>query len=138
MLLASLLIALHVVADLFWIGSIFAVALLLAKGPGDARQRGASARLIYRVIAAPAFGIAFLTGVGRLGMNATHYFKETHYMHGKLPLALGVIALHHILGARARKMESGEASDAGPALGLGLGLAAMAVGAAVLVVLKPF
>lgn len=130
--------ALHVVADLFWIGSILSVALLLAKGPGDARQRGAAARLIYRTIAAPAFGIAFLAGTIQLGMNPTLYFKATHYMHGKLPLALGVIALHHVVGARTKKMEAGEVEDAGPALTLGLVIAAMAVGAALLALLKPF
>ncbi len=133
-----MLLALHVVADLFWIGSIFAVALLLAQGPGDARQRGGSARLVYRAISAPAFGLAFLAGGAQLAMNPTLYFKATHYMHGKLPLALAVIAIHHILGARARKMESGEVADAGPALPLGITLAFLAVGAALLAVLKPF
>lgn len=133
-----MLIALHVIADLFWIGSILSVALLLARGPGDARQRGAAARLVYRTLAAPSFGIAFLAGVALLGMNPTLYFKATHYMHGKLPLALGVVALHHVLGARAKKMEAGEAPDAGPALPLGLVLAVLAIGSALLVVLKPF
>jgi putative membrane protein len=71
-------------------------------------------------------------------MNPTLYFKATHYMHGKLPLALGVVALHHVLGARAKKMEAGEAPDAGPALTLGLVLAVLAIGSALLVVLKPF
>lgn len=130
--------ALHVVADLFWIGSIFAVALLLARGPGDARQRGAAARLVYRTIAAPAFGLAFVFGLIRLGLDPAHYFKATHYMHAKLPLALGVIGIHHVLGARARKMEAGEVTDAGPALGLGIGLAVLAAGAALLAVLQPF
>jgi putative membrane protein len=133
-----MLIALHVIADLFWIGSILSVALLLAKGPGDARQRGAAARLIYRTIAAPAFGVAFLAGIALLGLSPTLYFKATHYMHGKLPLALGVVALHHVLGARAKKMEAGQVEDAGPSLPLGLTLAALAVGSALLVVLKPF
>jgi putative membrane protein len=71
-------------------------------------------------------------------MNPTLYFKATHYMHGKLPLALGAVALHHVLGARAKKMEAGDVEDAGPSLPLGLTLAALAVGSALLVVLKPF
>lgn len=133
-----MLIALHVVADLFWIGSIAAVALLLARGPGDARQRGASARLVYRTISVPAFVVAFAAGVIQLAQNPTLYFKQTHYMHGKLPLALGVVALHHILGARARRMEAGEAQDAGPAAALGIAAGVLATGAAVLVLLKPF
>ncbi len=133
-----MIIALHVIADLFWIGSIVAVALLLARGPGDARQRGASARLVYRTIAVPAFVVAFLAGAIQLGSNPTLYFKATHYMHGKLPLALGVVALHHVLGARARRMEAGEVSDAGPAGVLGGVTAALAVGAALLVLFKPF
>jgi putative membrane protein len=133
-----MLLALHVIADLFWIGSIVSVALLLAKGPGDARQRGAAARLIYRSLAAPAFAVAFLAGVVQLGLNPTLYFKATHYMHGKLPLALAIVALHHMIGARARKMEAGDTQDAGPALGLGLAIAGMAVLSTLLVVLKPF
>lgn len=128
----------HVIADLFWIGSICAVALLLAKGPGDARQRGGSARLIYQTIAVPSFVAAFLAGAILLGTNLLLYFKTTHYMHGKLPLTIGVIAIHHILGSRAKKMEAGEIQDAGSALQLGGALAVMAVLATGLVMLKPF
>lgn len=130
--------ALHVIADLFWVGSILSVALLLAQGPGDARQRGEAARLVYRAVATPAFVVAFLAGLVMLGLDPTLYFKATHFMHAKLPLALGFVGLHHALGARARKMADGQADSAGPAMPLGIGAAALAVASALLALLKPF
>ena len=131
----TLLLPVHVTANLVWIGSILAVVLVLAKGPGDARQRGATARLLYRTLAVPGFVVSLTMGVVKLALDPTYYFKVTHFMHAKLALVAVIIGLHHVIGARARKMEDGEAADAGmiPVLGQ---LVAVLAFATVLVVLN--
>jgi putative membrane protein len=58
-------------------------------------------------------------------------------MHGKLTFALAVIALHHVIGARVKKMARGEAEGANVS-GLALGLFLCAVVAVFFVVTKPF
>ena len=82
------LIPAHVSANLLWIGSIVAVGLLLAKGPGDARARGEAGRLVYRTLSVPAFALSFVLGLAVLAQDPTFYFKTTHFMHLKLTLAL--------------------------------------------------
>ena len=131
-----MLLALHIIMNLAWIGSILSVGVLLAKGPGDGKTRGGSARTVYKLLAAPAFGFALLLGLAQLAQDPTFYFKTTHFMHAKLTLAAAAIGLHHALGALAKKMESGE-RESGPAGALTLGLAACAAGAAMLATLKP-
>ncbi len=134
--LAHLLVVLHVVADMVWVGSILSVAVLLsAKPSGD--EPGAAARLVYQKLANPAFMAAFGFGAARLVLDLRAYFVLTHFMHAKLLFALGVIALHHVIGARAKKRAgagSASASLAPLALAL-LGCAALTVYFAVL---KPF
>jgi uncharacterized membrane protein len=132
------LLVLHVVTNLIWIGSILAVAVLLARGPGGARQRGEAGRVVYRWLAGPSSGLALALGLIELGMNPTLYLKATHWMHGKLPLAFIVFGLTHALGARSRRMASGEAPDEGPALAFGGVILALGAGAAGLALLKPF
>lgn len=134
----SLLLALHVVANLVWIGSILAVALVLSHGAGDAKVRGETALMLYRRLSTPGFVLAFLLGVVVLASNATYYLRTSHFMHAKLLLALGVIGLHHVIGARAKKLAAGTTQDIGPVLVLALVLLLLAAGAAILAVLKPF
>jgi putative membrane protein len=59
-------------------------------------------------------------------------------MHAKLPLALGVIALHHLLGARARRAERGETTALRPVPLMTALLAVLAAGSAWLALSKPF
>ena len=133
----GLLLLVHVIANLVWIGSILAVAVALV-GSAEPKIRGQSGRNIYRKLAAPAFGVSFLAALALLFLNLKLYFVQTHWMHGKLPLALAVIALHHVIGARAKALESGKRSEAGPIAALGGALFVCALGAAALVILKPF
>ncbi|MBI4953870.1 MAG: hypothetical protein HY908_17735 [Myxococcales bacterium] len=130
------LIWLHVVGLVLWIGSIVAVGVLLASRHGEPRTRGALGYEIYLWLSVPAFVLAFGAGFGRLLSDTTLYFKQTHFMHGKLAVALVAIALHHVLGARAKKMARGTAEGAGPALPLALAIAACAVVAALFVVFR--
>lgn len=131
--------ALHVASNLVWIGSLLAVGLLLARGPGSVAERGAAAAAVYRSLAVPAFVASFVLGLLQLTSNLTYYLKQTHFMHAKLMLALIIIALHHVLGARARRAaSSGAASDVGPAGTLTAAIGVSALLAVLIVELKPF
>ncbi len=136
--MSDLVLAVHVAADVVWIGAIVAVAIVLSSTAGDAPVRGKLGLSIYRSLAAPAFSVAFVAGAVRLAQNSSFYFQQTHFMHAKLTLALGVIALHHILGARAKRMASGQAADAGPARALGVVILGLAAAIVFLVEVKPF
>lgn len=125
-------------ANLFWIGSIVAVGLLIAAPKPDLAVRGSLARLVYLRVAVPAFAVSFVTALLRLAMTPGYYFGATHFMHPKLLLGLGVIGLHHVLGARARRAERGEANAVGGVPALTITLAVLAAGAAWLGVSKPF
>jgi protoporphyrinogen IX oxidase len=130
--------SLHVVANLVWVGSALSLSLLLARGPGDASQRGEAGRLLFRALANPASLVSLVLGLAMLGLEPTLYFKASHYMHAKLPLALAALGLTHALGARARRMAEGIVQDAGPAGALGGALGALSLAAALLALLKPF
>jgi len=73
-----------------------------------------------------------------LGMQWRLYLVASHWMHGKLPLALAVIALHHVIGGRAKALASGSRKEAGPVGTLGIALFLAAALAALLAVTKPF
>ncbi|MEO7114143.1 MAG: CopD family protein [Polyangiaceae bacterium] len=102
-MLESLLVTIHVIANLIWIGSIVSVGVLLSTAtPENAQSYGLAARKIYLSIATPAFGISFLFGIARLSMSASTYM-HLHWFHAKLTFALAVIALHHVIGAKAKR-----------------------------------
>jgi putative membrane protein len=138
-----ILVAIHVTANVVWIGSILAVGRLLAAAEGDAKIRGVLARRVYRSLAVPAFATSFVAGALRLALSPDYYFVATHFMHAKLLLALVVIALHHVIGGRAKKAAAAAGDAAAAATGtsapaLELGLAVAAAGAIFLAVMKPF
>ncbi len=131
-----LLVWLHVVGNIVWIGAILAVGVAISAPTGDPKTRGEIALRVYMRLAVPAFVLSFVCGAVRLGLNPSYYLKEHHWMHGKLPLALGVIALHHVIGGRAKKLARGTVQDGGPAAILTLVLALAAVGAAFFAIFK--
>ena len=132
------LVALHVAANLVWIGAILSVALALVSRAGDGRVGAQIAYELYRRLAVPAFVVSFLAGVSRLVLSLDLYFVETKYMHGKLLFAVIVIGLHHVIGARAKAVATGRRSAPGPVGVLALLLLISAVAAALFVILKPF
>jgi protoporphyrinogen IX oxidase len=132
------LVALHVAANLVWIGAILSVALALVSRAGDGRVGAQIAYELYRRLAVPAFVVSFLAGVSRLVLDLELYFVETKYMHGKLFFAVIVIGLHHVIGARAKAVATGRRSAPGPVGVLALLLLISAVAAALFVILKPF
>ncbi len=146
--LSLIVIALHVVAVVAWIGGDLAMAVVATASTGDEKLRGALARKLYRVLASPGFGLAFLLGLWRLlsGWGAATVdangivvggYAKAHWMHVKLLLALIVIGVHHVMGARAKKMER-DGAPAGPMGVLGIVVAVCALGAVAMVVLRPF
>jgi len=107
----TLLIALHVMANLVWIGSIASVGWLTAAASrqDDPLVGKVVAELGYRLYkraAVPAFLVSFAFGLGRLLTDPGTYMR-LHWFHGKLTFALGVIALHHVIGAKARRTAAG-------------------------------
>lgn len=136
--LPSILITAHVIGDLLWIGSICATALILGDSAADPKERGRIAYRVYQRLANPGFILAFLTGLTQLVMNTQHYFVATKFMHGKLLFAFIVIGLHHVIGARAKRMSQGKVDDPGPAPAMGWGVLVLAALTAVFAVLKPF
>jgi putative membrane protein len=128
--MGSALIWLHVSGNIVWIGAILAAVVVMTSGAAEPKVRGALAAAVYGRLAVPAFVVSFVCGAIRLGLDAKHYLVESHWMHPKLTLALVVIGLHHVVGARAKKLASGAVADAGPAGVLGAVLGLCAIGAA--------
>jgi putative membrane protein len=132
------LVAVHVAANLVWIGAILSVALVLASRAAESRVAAQIAYDLYRKVAMPAFVVSFVTGLTRLLLSTELYFVETKYMHPKLLFAVLVIGLHHVIGARAKAVSTGRRSAPGPVGVLALLLGICAVAATLFVILKPF
>ncbi len=115
-MLTFFLITIHVLANLIWIGAISSVGFLLAwasKMPeAEGKIVGAMARRLYSIVAQPAFGVSFLFGVAVISTDVGSYM-HLHWLHGKLTLVLGVIALHHIIGSKTRKVAGGSMQQGG-------------------------
>lgn len=142
-----LIVTVHVLAVVVWIGALAAIGLV-ATGEGDVRVRGILARRIYLKAAVPGFGVAFAFGLIRLirGWNTAYMnpvgqmmvgYSKSPWMHSKLTLALVIIALHHVIGARTRKMAN-DGAPLGPLPMLTWIVLACAAGAVFFVVVRPF
>jgi putative membrane protein len=136
--LQSLLVAIHLIGNLVWIGAILSVGITLTLPVGTPVERGRIGRMLYLRLAVPAFLVSFTSGLVRLLLSLDLYFVQTKFMHGKLTFALVVIAVHHILGARAGRMASGKVATPGAAASLTMILLVAAAAAAFFAVLRPF
>jgi putative membrane protein len=103
------LVAVHLTANVVWIGALLAVALLAGRGPfsADPAEVGTLARRLHTALAVPAFAVSFAAGLARILLEPRVY-AHMPWMHAKLTLAFVVIVLHHIIGARARRLAGGE------------------------------
>ena len=130
-----LFVALHVTANVVWIGALLSVALILSRAaaapPGGvpAADLGQLARTVHVRLAVPAFITSFAAGVANIAQAPVAY-AHLPWFHAKLTFALVVIALHHVLGARARRVGGG---DVAAARGAGV-LAAVVFGCATITV----
>jgi putative membrane protein len=131
------LVALHVSANLVWIGSILAVAWLCGRARlrADGAEVGQFARGIYMRFSVPAFLIAVGAGLARLLMQPAAYL-HAHWMHGKLLLALVIIALHHVTGAKAKRIARADTDAETGTVAIVLGILLAATGAVALVTMK--
>jgi putative membrane protein len=131
------LIALHVVANLVWIGTLLSETLLLARAAwlADPVQAGFLARRLHTGLAVPAFLTSFVAGFARLWFARLEY-ATMPWMYAKLGFAVGVIALHHLIGARAKRVASGTVRAAQGAWLLGLLTALMSAGAVLFAIAK--
>jgi len=121
--MALFFVALHVVANVVWIGSILTVALLVYMGETKA------ARAAYLRLSTPGFIASFVFGLARVGLEPSYYL-HLHWFHAKLTAAIVVIALHHVIGAKTRPRESAgsmQAAKSGAILGVGLFVFVLAV-----------
>jgi putative membrane protein len=132
------LLFVHLTANIVWIGSILAVATILTSTDGDAPLRGRIALDVYKKLPVPAFVASFVTGLLRLLATPNYYFVETKFMHGKLLLVAIVIAVHHIIGARAKRLAAGKTDQTSSVGTLAAVLLLSATGAVFLVLMKPF
>jgi putative membrane protein len=138
----SIVLALHVLSNVVWIGSIAAVGVLVSKSADpelDAKSRaavGAGARAIYRTLAAPAFTVSFVFGVALVARDPGGYFRQG-WFHGKLAAALAVIAFHHVIGARSKRAAAGTLSGDGGARAMTIGLLVAAAAAVFFVIVRP-
>jgi protoporphyrinogen IX oxidase len=145
------IITVHVLAVVVWVGSLVGVGLVAtAKGDAgiDSKIRGALARRIYQRASVPAFVVAFGAGLFRLlrGWNEgyptqfgtwSNAYAKSPWMHAKLTMALVIIALHHIVGARTRKMANNGATE-GPIAVMTWIITACAAAVVFFVIVRPF
>jgi putative membrane protein len=135
-----LLIALHVMSNLVWIGTITSVGWLTVAAAGQADPARAKlvaelAVALYKRGAVPAFLASFTFGVLRLLVDPAAYMR-LHWFHGKLTFALAVIALHHVIGAKAKRAAGGSMQSGKTSAILVGALLACAFGSVVFVIFK--
>ena len=133
-----MLVFLHVASNLVWIGAIASVGVVLGSAHASPRDRGKIALSVYRWLATPAMLGSLMMGLLRLVLSVDFYFVQTKFMHGKLFFAVGVIALHHILGSAAKRMAGGMIESAGHSRQLVVALVVCAVCATFFATVKPF
>lgn len=107
--MAAFLIVLHVTANMVWIGSIAAVGWLVTAVSRQESVTGEGAvlaRSLYLRVATPAFAASLVFGASRLALDPA-YYMHLHWFHAKLTAVLVVVALHHVIGGKARKVAAG-------------------------------
>jgi len=134
---ATTLVAVHVIGNVVWIGSLLSVALLVAHAPWTAEPAdvGRLARRVHGRLAVPGFLTSFAAGAGRIWLMPAVY-AHAYWMHAKLLLALVVIVLHHVIGARAKRVAAGRSEAAAGTDLVGLATLVCAAGAVVLGIAK--
>jgi uncharacterized membrane protein len=110
--LVTALVAAHVVANVVWIGALLSECLLLgrARFMADGAEIGGLARRVHTRLAVPGFVASFAFGVARIADDPRLYL-HLPWMHVKLAFAAGVIVLHHVIGARSRRVAGGAIQD---------------------------
>ena len=126
------LMAAHVLANVVWIGALLSETVLLGRAIwlSDPTEAGILARRVHTRLAMPAFLGSLAAGLARL-LPAWHLYAGMPWMYAKLGFVAVVIALHHVIGARARRVASGSVRAGHGAWALGW-LTFLSAGGAVL------
>ncbi len=129
---AAALIAAHVFASLAWVGALLAETVILGstRWLADPTVGGVLARRVHTRLAIPACLASLATGLVLL-VPARRLWVGTPWMGAKVGFAVALVALHLVIGARARRVADGRADDASGAWALRW-LVLLASGAAVL------
>lgn len=131
------LVAIHVCANVVWIGSIMSVAYFAGTRIGDVGSRVAIALRLYKRVATPVFIVSVVAGTLVLVSNLRFYFVVEKWMHGKLLFALIVIVIHHIIGGRVKRAWQGQHQATRALKTLALALAAAAFVTVFFAILRP-
>lgn len=136
--LPLLLVALHVLSDVIWVGGLISVLFLARTAPDAAeqpqRERAALALELHKRVASPARWAALGFGLWRF-VQTPSYYAHSPWMHAKLTFALLLFGLHDVAGAKLRKFSAGKAASGAPSWMLGAVLT-LATAIVVLAVLK--
>jgi uncharacterized membrane protein len=106
---APVVTALHVTANLVWIGALVAASSLNARARwmADPAETGRLALGLHRRWALPAMIASFVTGIAAL-LNAPHEHLRSMGFVTKLALVVLVVVAHRAIGKKARGLELGE------------------------------
>jgi protoporphyrinogen IX oxidase len=134
--LPTLLLALHVLGNMVWIGALLSVVTVAGRAMwvAEPSEVGAFARRVHSQLAVPGFLVSFLAGAGRLAL--TPALLHLPWMHAKLALAAIVIVVHHVIGGRVRRLADGGRRRLPGAITLGSIVFVCAAGAVLLGVAK--
>jgi len=110
---SAAVLAAHVLANAVWIGALLSETVLMANAflLSDPADAGASARRVHVRLAIPAFVASLATGLARF-LPARHLYARMPWMYAKLGFAVLVIVLHHVIGARGRRLAGGRVGAA--------------------------
>ena len=131
------LLAAHILGNVVWIGSLLSVAVLVSHAPwtSEPAEVGRLARRVHVRLAIPAFLLSFGAGVARIA-RAPLVYVHMPWFHAKLTFALVVIVLHHIIGARAKRLAGGRVAAASGVDFQGFAVLLCAAGAVLLGIAK--
>jgi putative membrane protein len=110
--MASWLIAVHVTGVVMWVGSLLAVALVLAQHTQEtgAEARATLAKLerkILRAVSDPSATLAILAGIAIVWTNSGYYL-HARWLHLKLIFVLLLVGATVLLGINTKRYAAGE------------------------------
>lgn len=133
----------HLIGLVFWLGSLLIVTHVLAihtqESSTDARKAlGRIETKLFNGLAHPGAALMILTGLIMIFLNRPYYL-HARWLHAKLVLVAGLIAMDLILYMRARAFIAGEKDlHRGQCMAWHGAIALVFTGILILVILKPF
>lgn len=132
----------HFLGLILWAGGLLALTRLLAShaakptGPEATERLVAVEKAIYRFVAAPGAFLVLLTGIAML--HAAPALLKQPYMHAKLTLVVGLLAIDHMAMRGYKKLAKGVGAPTGKWRVVHGILAAVLLGIVLLIELRPW